>query len=122
MNILINTDHNIQSNAALITKFTSVVKGALNRMEGNITRVQVHLSEENSEKNGKNNKRCMIEARLGGRHPLAVTDHAPTLNQALDGATDKLKNMIESINGRNNDQRNSKTIKPTPEPKISEEK
>ena len=63
----------------------------------------------------------MIEARLEGRQPIVVTDHASTLNKALDGAIDKLVSMIESILGRQRDQRERKTVQSTPELKLPEE-
>jgi ribosome-associated translation inhibitor RaiA len=121
MNIQINTDHNIQGNKALIAKFKTTIKSALSRMSDRITRVEVHLSDENGEKSGKNDKRCMIEARLEGRQPIVVTDHASTLNQALDGAIDKIINMIESILGRQRDQRISQTEQSEPEMKFPDE-
>jgi ribosome-associated translation inhibitor RaiA len=109
MNIQINTDHNIQGNEALIGKFSITIKNALSRMSDHITSVQVHLSDENADKKGKNDKRCMLEARLEGRQPIVVTENAETLNQALDGSIDRLKNMIESIAGRQRDHRSFKT-------------
>ena len=120
MNIQINTDHNIQGNEALIAKFSSTIKSALVRVSDHITSAQVHLSVENGDKSGKNDKRCMIEARLEGRQPIVVTDHAATLNQALDGATDKLISMIESILGRQRDQRSHKTEQSLHEEKFME--
>jgi hypothetical protein len=42
----------------------------------------------------------MLEARLEGRHPIAVTEHAATLDQAVQGAAGKLARMIESAAGR----------------------
>jgi ribosome-associated translation inhibitor RaiA len=67
--------------------------------------LEVHLSDENGDKPGLNDKRCMMEARLEGRKPIAVTDQAATLEQAVDGATNKLISMIESILGRQHDHR-----------------
>jgi ribosome-associated translation inhibitor RaiA len=78
-------------------------------MREHITKIEVHLKDEDGDKKGKNDKRCMIEAHLEGRQPIVVTDHADTLNQALDGAIDKLINMVESIRGRLRDRRNIKT-------------
>jgi hypothetical protein len=49
--------------------------------------------------------RCMMEARLEGRQPLAVTHHAQTLGQAVDGAADKLCRLIDSTLGRLRDQK-----------------
>ena len=113
MNIQINTDKNIRGNKTLIAKFSRIIKSALSRMSDNITRVEVHLSDENGAKSGKNDKRCMIEARLEGRQPIVVTDDAATLNQALDGAIDKLLNMIETILGRQKDRRRRKAKQST---------
>jgi ribosome-associated translation inhibitor RaiA len=122
MNIQINTDHNIQGNETLIAKFSSVIESELSRMRDHITSVQVHLSDDNGDKKGKNDKRCMIEARLEGRQPIVAIDHAATLNQALYSTIDKLLSMIESILGRRRDQRSHKTEKSEPELKSSEEK
>jgi len=121
MNIQINTGHNIQGNEALIAKFSSIIESSLSRMSDHITNVEVHLKDEDGNKKGKNDKRCMIEARLVGRQPIVVTNHASTLNEALDGAIDKLIGMIDSILGRQRDQRDHKTEQSTPELKLPEE-
>jgi len=47
-----------------------------------------------------NDKRCMIEGRLGGKQPIAVTNQANTLEQAVAGAVDKLKSSLDTIIGR----------------------
>jgi len=46
----------------------------------------------------------MMEARLKGRQPTAVTHNAATLDQAVDGATDRIQRSIESTLGRLQDQ------------------
>ena len=121
MNIQINTGHNIRGNEALIAKFKSTIKSALLRMSDHITKVEVHLKDEDGFKKGKNDKRCMIEAHLEGRQPIVVTERADNLNQALDGAIDKLVSMIESILDRQRDQRSHKTEQVTPESELPEE-
>ena len=64
-------------------------------------RRDVHLSDENSDKKcGNDDMRCVMEARLEGRQPIAATHQAATLDQAVDGATDKLTRWIESTLGR----------------------
>ena len=108
MNIQINTGHNIKGSKTLIAKFSSTIKSALIRRSDQITRIEVHLKDEDGDKKGKNDKRCLIEAHLEGRRPIVVTDRADTLNQALDGAIDKLISMIESIWGRQRARRNIK--------------
>jgi hypothetical protein len=58
--------------------------------------VEIHLSEVSSHKGSQNEKSCMMEARLEGRQPIAVTDRAATLDQAVNGAAGKLARLIES--------------------------
>jgi len=98
------------------------VESALSRTSDHITRVEVHLSDENSNKKGGNdNMRCVMEARLEGRRPIAVTREAATLDQAVDGAADKLSRMIESNLGRLRDQKSHRTDPPPPGSKLPEE-
>jgi len=100
MQIQINTDHNIEGREALAAWVSGTVETALSRFSDHITRVEVHLSDENGAKNGPHDKRCMLEARLEGRQPIAVTHEAPELDQAVAGAADKLARSIENTLGR----------------------
>ena len=106
MQIQMNTGGNIDGHEALASQVSSTVESALNRFSDHITRVEVHLSDENSDKKGGNDDiRCMIEAHLEGHRPLAVTDQAATVGEAVDGAVDKLSRLIESTLGRLRDHR-----------------
>jgi ribosome-associated translation inhibitor RaiA len=106
MQIELSTDGNIDGREALATQIDEVVKNALSRFSDQITRVEVHLSDQNSDKKGgDDDMRCMMEARLEGRKPIAVTNHAATVDQAFDGAAEKLARLIESTLGRLHDRR-----------------
>ena len=106
MQIELSTDGNIDGREALATQIDEVVKNALSRFRDQITRVEVHLSDQNSDKKeGDDDMRCMMEARLEGRKPIAVTNHAATVDQAFDGAAEKLARLIESTLGRLHDRR-----------------
>ena len=100
MQIQINTDNHIEGRDSLATWATAEVTQALSHHADQITRVEVHLAEENGDKNGKHDKRCVLEARLQGRPPVAVTEHAENLRQAVSGAAAKLNRVIESTLGR----------------------
>ncbi len=117
MQVQINTDRNIEGHEALADHVRNVVEGALDQLSDHITRVEVHLSDENGptkdRKNGLNDKRCMMEARLEGVHPLAVTAHADTVHQAVDGAAEKLARLVESTLGRRHDHKHRRD-EPTP--------
>ena len=113
MQIQINTDHNIEGHEALAAQVSGVVESALSRISDHITQVEVHLSDENSDKKGGNDDiRCMMEAQLEGRRPIAVTHQAASLDQAVDGAADKLANLIESTLGRLHHQESRRTDPP----------
>jgi ribosome-associated translation inhibitor RaiA len=114
MQIQINSDHNIEGHEALAAQVRGIVESALSRVSDHITRVEVHLSDESSHKSSLNDKRCMMEARLEGRQPIAVTHQAATLDQAVDGAADKLTRLIESTLGRQRDQESSRNDPPLP--------
>lgn len=100
MQININTDKNIKGSEALAAEITGSIESALSRVSEHITRVEVHLSDENSDKYADDDKRCLLEARLEGRQPIAVTHQAAVLDDAVSGAAAKLARSIESTLGR----------------------
>lgn len=106
MQIQINTDRNVEGKEGLAAYVRRETEQALSRFSDHITRVEVNLSDENSDKKGgKDCLRCVMEARLEGRQPLAVTHQATTLDQAFKGAVNKLTRLIESTIGRLSDKR-----------------
>lgn len=100
MTIQINTDKTITGEKRSIDFFNSQIAEALQRFESHITRIEVHLKDENGKKDGFNNVSCLIEARLEGRQPIAITNQANTIDLAVSGAIDKIKTAIETILGR----------------------
>jgi len=100
MKIQFNTGRNITGSEELRTSLTSLIPKELSRFNDRITRLELHLSDENGNKIGQNDKRCMIEARLHGMKPIAVTNHADSHELAVTGAVDKLKSSIDKIEGR----------------------
>ena len=100
MKIQFNTDSNITESKELRDSLIALISEGLSRFSDQITRLEVHLSDENSHKEGLNDKRCLLEARLEGRQPIAVKNQANTLEQAVIGAVDKLKSSLDTILGR----------------------
>ena len=78
MTVQINTDNNVEGNARLKAYISEELGTALARFEDKITRLEVHLGDENSDKSGTNDKRCLIEARPVNMQPVAVTNFADT--------------------------------------------
>lgn len=100
MQVQINTDRHIARNDELANQVEAVLEGSLSRFGERVTRVEVHLSDENSHKGGADDKRCVMEARLAGLTPIAVTHQAANLQQAIDGAARKLERAVDNTIGK----------------------
>ena len=85
----------------LLSSFVeTTIAETLKRFDNHVTRVEVHLNDENSNKSGINDKRCMLAARLEGMQPVAVTAHGNTIQEALKSALGKLKSSLDTTLGR----------------------
>ena len=100
MTIQINTDKNLSLHEAFASQLKSLLSEELSRFSENITRLEVHLSDENGSKDGVNDKRCLLEARLEGRQPMAVTALGNTYELAVNRAINKLKSSLDTTIGR----------------------
>ena len=100
MKIQFNTDSNITESKELRDSLIALISEGLSRFSDQISRLEVHLSDENSHKDGLNDKRCLLEARLEGRQPIAVKNQANNLEQVVVGAVDKLKVSLDTKIGR----------------------
>lgn len=101
MQILINADHFTDGNSDRAERYENNVRSAMDRFAERVTRIEAHLSDENSDaKSGALDKKCLLEARVAGHQPMAVSHQAPTMDQAVKGATDKLKHALDSMFGR----------------------
>ena len=61
-----------------------------------LTRVEVHLRDENSShKSAANDKHCTMEARPRGRQPLAVDHKGDNMQQVIAEAAGKLERALK---------------------------
>lgn len=97
MIIQINTDKTLSGEKRSSDFFSTQIEEALQRFESHITRIEVHLKDENGNNEGFNNISCLLEARLEGRQPIAITNQANSIDLALTGAIHKIKTAIETI-------------------------
>lgn len=100
MIIQYNTDKTITGDERSEDYFTSLISKELDRFSSQLTRVEVHLKDENGKKDGLQDIRCLLEARMEGKPPIAVSNQADTVSNAVSGAIDKLKSSLETIIGR----------------------
>ena len=101
MQVQVHTDNHIEGTLAMSQWASENVTTALARFKDQITRVVVHFSDENSgKKSTPEDKLCTLEVRMEGRQALVVKNQAANLNQALDGATEKMTRLIDNTLGR----------------------
>jgi ribosome-associated translation inhibitor RaiA len=95
MQVQVHTDNHVNGSAGLTAHVESIVMGALERFGNRVTRVEVHIGDENGHKGGEHDKRCAMEARLSGLQPIAVTGQGTIVEAAISAAVDKLVRAID---------------------------
>lgn len=118
MKVQVNTSNDIENKDALERWASEYVNDHLGRFEQDITSIEVQMTDENhSGKGGAGDKRCMMEARVAGRAPIAVTNFAADQNVAFRGAADKLAHALDHAFGKKDrrEHRERDTIRRDPE-------
>lgn len=74
------------------------VQSQLGHLTAHLTRVEVHLRDDNSpSKSSHNDKRCLMEARPKGRQPLAVEQDGEDIYQVISEAAGKLSRSVQKL-------------------------
>lgn len=100
MKIQLNTDKNIQGTENLENFVSEKLSNSLKRFADHITRIEVHLSDQNADKGGPDDVHCKIEARVQGMQPVMVLSKSASKEKALDEAIKKMKAALDSILGK----------------------
>ncbi|PIY10978.1 MAG: hypothetical protein COZ18_05070 [Flexibacter sp. CG_4_10_14_3_um_filter_32_15] len=100
MKVQFNTDSTIDGDARTQDFFSDLISKKLDRYDEHITRVEVHISDENGKKGGPDDKKCLLEARLEGRQPIAVSAQEDTIEKAVSAAIEKAKAALDSFLGK----------------------
>ncbi len=87
--------NSIRVTEELEEKLSGFIKKSLKRFSNRITRVEVHLEDENSNKGGKDDKRCSIEVRPDNLDPIIVTSKSDNYIQAVREAAEKSKASLD---------------------------
>jgi ribosome-associated translation inhibitor RaiA len=95
MKVQFNTNSSVEAGERHSEFFSGLISEKLARFNSDVTRMEVHLTDENGDKKGPNDKRCVLEARLEGRKPIAVTNDGDTVEKAVNGAIDKMKKSLD---------------------------
>ena len=101
MYVQVNTSNGIQNKEALERWAADYLNEHLARFSQAVTAVEVQLTDENQgDKGGSDDKRCMMEARLTGHAPVAVKNFGPNQDVAFRGAAEKLGHALEHALGK----------------------
>lgn len=94
MQVLVNSDHPINGDEKFAEEVRAIVEDGLGHLSRRITRVEVHLANDKVARHGAGDKRCMMEARIKGHEPVAVTETADVMDLAIRGAARKLHTAV----------------------------
>ena len=100
MQVQVNCGDGLQGKETLETWASDFLNESLARFRGDLTSVQVQLSDEAKGRTGASDMRCTLEARPNAHQPLAVTHHGETMDMAIRGAAQKLNHALEHAFGR----------------------
>lgn len=120
MNILVNTDHNVEGSSELNAYIESSLSESFERFKGALTRIEVHISDKNGKKTVGKDKHCLLEARVSNHQPVVVSHDAETVYKAIDTASDKLLRALDSMAGKMTNHKSPKDFN-VEEPSSSDE-
>jgi ribosome-associated translation inhibitor RaiA len=100
MQVQVNHDNHLRIGEEVADRLTRVLESSLSQFADRITRIEMHLGDENAGKAGASDKRCMLEARLANLEPIAVTHQAESLQLAFEGALEKLDRALGHAIGK----------------------
>lgn len=100
MIVQVSTGNTIEGSAAMAEGLEVLIRERLSRFGDRLTRVELHLTDENAGREGGHDKQCMIEARPAGLDPVKVTDNAGSVHQAAIGALGKMNTALERTYAR----------------------
>lgn len=103
MQVYVSTDNHIAGRERLANYVTSVVEGSLAHFRQRITRVDVHLRDEKGHKPGGDDKRCVMEVRLEGCKPIAVSHASDSIDGAISSTASKLRRLVNDTLRRKRD-------------------
>lgn len=96
MQVQLNSDKHIVGSPSLQERVEQILLRELKHLADNVTRIEVHLNDENSAKTGEQDKRCLLEARLSGVQPVTSEHRAASIELAIDGAAAQLARALQS--------------------------
>jgi len=117
MQVQVNCGDGVQGKETLERWATDWLNESLSRFRGELTRVEVQLSDDAKGRQGPRDLRCTLEARLASHQPVVASNLAETMDEAIRGATQKLINALDHTFGKldRHQHRDRETIRRDPD-------
>ena len=100
MQVQFNSDSSVMGTENVAERIEAMLHSKLARFEDRLTRLEVHVSDENGTKGGGDDKTCMIEARPRSGKPIGVTEHAAKVDDAARKAANTMAQRLERVLGK----------------------
>ena len=100
MQVQFNSDSSVMGTDNVAARIEAAVREKLARFEDRLTRVEIHVRDENGPKHGADDKACTIEARPKGGKPIGVTEHADKVDDAARKAANTLAQRLTRVLGK----------------------
>lgn len=94
MQVQFNSDSSVMGTENVAERIEARVREKLARFEDRLTRLEIHVHDENAHKHGHDDKACTIEARPRGGRPIGVTEGASTVDDAARKAAATLAQRL----------------------------
>lgn len=100
MTIQFNTDKTIDGSQRQQEYFKTKISQNLERFASHITRIEVHLRDENGDKEGLHDLSCTMEARLQGKQPMVVHSKGNNLEKVVSASIEKMTTSLNKVIGK----------------------
>ncbi len=100
MQVQFNSDSSVMGTHNVAERIEARVRERLARFADRLSRIEIHVRDENGAKGGADDKACTIEARPRGGQPIGVTGHAATVDDAANRAAGTLAQRLERHFGK----------------------
>ncbi|WP_228242900.1 HPF/RaiA family ribosome-associated protein [Porphyrobacter sp. GA68] len=100
MHVQFNSDSSVMGTENVAERIETRVREKLSRFEDRLTRLEIHVQDENAKRGGADDKNCTIEARPSGGAPLSASARAGDVDAAAAQAADKLVSLLDTHFGK----------------------
>ncbi|MGB3723551.1 MAG: HPF/RaiA family ribosome-associated protein [Pacificimonas sp.] len=100
MDFQFNTDSSVMGTENVAERIETQLRGKLKRFEDRLSRLEVHVRDDNAGKGGGDDKSCTIEARPRGGDPVTVTASGNDVDKAARDAAAKMVTLLDRHFGK----------------------